>query len=474
MKEAFFTLTPERIQYDKFWRDIRKRNRWLILLRYGAFTLLFSLIVGIIIFQNIFSIYDKSDIIPLFFIAISILLYNIFFHFYWNIDREKRIKIFKIHGLRFSLLQICVDFIALMLFIYFTGGVESPLYIFFIFHVIIGSLFLPGRIINLIIAVTLLLTASGAILEFYNVIPHHHISGWLEAGLFQNEVYLIVFFLINAITLFFSIYLANSIARQLYQREKDLTIAYDNLQNAEKNKQKYVMSVVHDLKTPIAAAQTYLNMILDKTLGDIKEEHLRPLERSQHRLENAIETINKVLQISRLKLDADTVALEDINIKNIIDEIFTEMHILFESKNLTFNLIFNTETDYTIQAEKELIKLAISNLISNSFKYTPNNGKVEVTLVRQEDNIIISIADTGIGIPDSSKDKIFQEFFRTPLSKKEGIEGTGLGMSIVKNIIEKYNGTINFKSPSYLGDSEHPGTEFICSIPLKAEKMTAG
>lgn len=467
MKEAFFTLAPERIQYEKFWSDIRKRNRWLILLRYAAFTLLFSLIIGIIVFQNIFSIYQKSNIIPLFLIALSILVYNIIFHIYWNIDREKRIKIFKIHGLRFSLLQICVDFIALMLFIYYTGGVESPLYIFFIFHVIIGSLFLPGRIINLIIALTLVTTATGAIFEFYSLIPHHHISGWLESGLYQNEVYLTVFFLINAITLFFSIYLANSIARQLYQREKDLTIAYDNLKNAEKNKQKYVMSVVHDLKTPIAAAQTYLNMILDKTLGDIKEEHLRPLERSQHRLDNAIETINKVLQISKLKLESEPIAIEDVNIKKIIDEIYADMHVLFESKNLSFNLVINPETNYIIQAEQELIKLALSNLLSNALKYTPNNGKVEVTLVQQDENIIISVADTGIGIPDSAKEKIFQEFFRTPLSKKEGIEGTGLGMSIVKQIIEKYNGTINFKSPSYLGNSENPGTEFICSIPVK-------
>jgi len=466
MKESFFTLVPERIQYEKFWRDIRRRNRWLILLRYGAFGLLFSLIIGIIIFQNVYGLYMSSDIIPLFLIAGSILLYNLLFHYYWHFDREKRIRIFKIHGLRFSLVQICTDFFALMLFIYYTGGVESPLFVFFIFHVIIGSLFLPGRIINLIISIMLVMTCCGAILEYQGLISHNHINGWFEAGLYKNQIFIIIFFIINSISLYFSIYLANSIARQLYKRERDLTIAYDELQNAEKTKQKYVMSVVHDLKTPIAAAQTYLNMILDRTLGDIKDEHLRPLERSQHRLENAIETIGKVLQISRLKLGNENEEIEKVNITELIEEIYKEMHVLFETKNITFNLIYNTEADYSVWGEYELIKLALSNLLSNANKYTQPGGKVEVTLVLDDGKIIISFADNGIGIPESSKDKIFQEFYRTPLSKQDGTEGTGLGMSIVKQIIDKYEGSVSFKSPSYLGDEQRPGTEFIVTVPV--------
>lgn len=468
MKESFFTLTPERIQYDKFWNDIRKRNRWLILLRYGAFGLLFSLIAGIIIFQNAYGLYVPSDIVPLIIIACSILIYNLIFHYYWHYDREKRIRIFRIHGLRFSLLQICVDFIALMFFIYFTGGVESPLYVFFIFHVIIGSLFLPGRIINLIISITLILTCLGAVLEYNEIIIHNHINGWLEAGLYKNQIFIAVFFLINAIALYFSIYLANSIARQLYKREKDLTIAYDDLQNAEKEKQKYVMSVVHDLKTPIAAVSTYINLILDGTLGDVKEEHLRPLERSKYRLNVAIETINKVLQISKLKLNTEPEEIENVDIKETIDEIYKEMRILFDAKNIGFNLFFNPAINYTIQSEIELIKLAVSNLLSNAYKYTGQNGKVEVKLSADEDNVIINIADRGIGIPEKAQDKIFQEFYRTPLSRKEGIEGTGLGMSIVKQIVDKYNGSISFKSPSYLGDNAvNPGTEFIITFPKK-------
>ena len=467
MRESFFTLTPERVQYDKFWHDIRKRNRWLILLRYGASGLLFSLIIGIIIFQNLYNLYEPADIVPLFTIAGSILIYNILFHSYWHYDREKRKRIFKIHGLRFSLLQICTDFIALMLFIYYTGGVESPLYVFFIFHVIIGSLFLPGRIINLIITLTLALTCLGAVLEYNGAIIHNHLNGWFDAGLYQNQIYVAVFFLINAIALYFSIYLANSIARQLYNREKDLTIAYQDLQNAEKAKQKYVMSVVHDLKTPIAAVITYLNLILDKTLGEVKEDHQKPLERSKYRLDVAIETINKILQISKLKLNTEPEEIEIVNIKDIIREIHKDMRILFDSKSMEFKFDFGLEEDYSIQAGNEMIKLALSNLLSNALKYTQQKGKVLVKMSLEADNVRITIADSGIGIPEQAKEKIFQEFYRTPLSRKEGIEGAGLGMSIVKQIVDKFKGTISFRSPSDIGDAENPGTEFIVSLPKK-------
>ncbi|MFH1052344.1 MAG: HAMP domain-containing sensor histidine kinase [bacterium] len=470
MKEPFFILAPERVRYSRFWVEIRKRNRWLIMLRYGAVGMLCSLILGIIVLKTTFSLYNFNEILPLVIIAISILVYNLLFHYYWHYDREKRIRKYKIHGLRFSLTQICTDLLALMLFIYYTGGVESPIYVFFIFHVIIGSLFLPGRIISLIITLTLIGTCGASFLEYYNIIPHHHISGWLGLELYQNLFYIIVHFLFFGIALYLSIYLANSIARQLYRRSKDLTIAYEELENAEKTKSKYVMSVVHDLKTPIAAVATYLNMILDRTLGEVKEELLNPLERSKYRLDRAIETIDNILRISQIKLSSTPEELTDVDIGEIFRDIYKDVNVLLEAKNLEYKLIDESDDGLIIQGEPALLKLAFSNLVSNACKYTRNNGRIEVKLSFTGKNATVNIADSGIGIPDDAKDKIFQEFYRTPLSKKAGFEGTGLGMSIVKYIIEKHHGSIEVKSPSDLGDNqENPGTEFVVSIPKSWE-----
>ncbi|MFC2131056.1 sensor histidine kinase [Bacteroidota bacterium] len=466
MKEPFFTLTPERVRFDRFWVEIRQRNIWLILLRYGAVGMLLSLILGIVLLKYIYGVDEYQDIIPLWIITGSIFIYNLLFHKYWHYDREKRIRIYKIHGLRFSFLQICIDFVALMLFIYFTGGIETPIYSFFIFHVIIGSLFLPGRVIYLIITMTLLITSGGALLEYYQLIPHYHISGWIDVGLHQNHLYLLVYFLFYGIMLYLSIYLANSIARKLYQRERDLTIAYNELEGAEKTKSRYVRSVVHDLKTPIAAANTYLNMILDNTLGEVKEELKHPLERSKYRLDRAIDTINKILQISELKLSSEPKALIDVNVKDIFEDIYNDMSILIKTKKLDYELKCESEEDIIVQADSDLLKIAFSNLITNSYKYTRGGGRIDVKLETDNKNVVITVSDNGIGIPKEAQDKIFNEFYRTPLSRKEGVDGTGLGMSIVKQIIEKYHGNIVVKSPSYLaGDMGNPGSEFRITLP---------
>ena len=465
-KEPFFVLAPQRVQYDEFWLQIRARNKWLIMLRYGAVIMLISLIIGMLSLKYTFDINYYQDTIPLWIITFSILMYNIIFHKYRNLDSKTRIEKFKIHGLRFSLIQICTDLLALMLFIYFTGGIDTPLYAFFIFHIIIGSLFLPSRIMYLIITLIILITGSGAYLESIAIIPHYHISGWIDFELYQDNLYMIVFFIIFSISLYLSVYLANSIARDLYTREKELMNALNEIKDAEKAKSRYVMTVVHDLKTPIAAATTYLNMILDKALGDIKEEQKRPFERSKFRLDQAIDSINNILQISQLKLSSKSDELQKIKVIDLFQEIYSEMNVLFKSKNLEFNLKSNEE-NIIVVADYTLLKLALSNLVSNAYKYTRNDGRVDVVIDYEGANVKISVIDNGIGIPLEQQAKIFQEFYRTPLSKKEGIEGTGLGMSLVKQIIDKFDGTITFKSPSHLSKDEHnPGTEFIVKLPL--------
>jgi signal transduction histidine kinase len=456
-----FTLVPPRIQYDQFWVEIKRRNRWLIMLRYGAVIMLTSLIFGIYFLQSIFpSFYVYT--LPHWIIAFSILSYNIIFHYLWQFIPEKKSER-GFHSLHFALLQIVFDFIALMLFMYFTGGIESPLFAFFIFHVIIGSLFLTGSVINLIITVLLIFSITGALLELTKTIPHYEIHGLLLLPLYSNLNYLVIFFILFGITLYLSAYLANSIAINLYRRERLLTNAYQELEDAEKTKSQYVISIVHDLKTPIVAAITYLGMLLDGTLSPLKEDHIKPVERSKARLSGAINEINDILNITLLRLDSSKSTTLKVSLKALFEEIFKEQKVIFQAKNISFNLYSQIDDDM-IDAEPKIFKLALSNLISNSCKYTEPNGKVEIKIYSEHNDLIVSVADNGIGIPSGDEDKIFQDFFRTSVSKKKSIEGSGLGLSLVKQIIEKYNGTIKVVSPSYLQEENRPGSQFILTF----------
>lgn len=409
--------------------------------------------------------YFPNITIPVFkiaILAICILVYNILFHFLWLNFKEISEK-FKIHSLHFSLLQISIDFVFLILLIYFTGGVESPFNTFFVFHLIIGSLILPGPIISLIMAITILILITLSFLEFHQIIPHYQITGIIQHPLYNDPVYLLVFFTTFSIVVFVSIYLANSIAKVLYQREKELFIAYKELEEAERTKSRYVMTVVHDLKTPISAALTWVDLIASKSVGEVPEYLKNPIERIQNRLKNALNLIGDILKISQLKLSSE-ITKERVDLVQIFKELYNKHRILILSKNLNYRFLFEKDK-CVIQSNARLLEMAFSNIVSNAIKYNENNGIVEITLKDLGERIEVSVADNGIGIPESELPKIFNEFYRSSIAKEKNIEGTGLGMALVKEIITKLGGNISIKSPSYLGEESHKGTQVIVSLP---------
>ncbi len=458
MKKFFFGTLPEWVMYDQFWHTLKKRNLWLIHLRYAAAATLAALAI-----VDGFLDIIELEVVLVGIVAVAILMYNIVFH---RMHKGIPEGYATFNGLHFAFMQMCADFLSLMALIYVTGGVESPFLYFFIFHVIIGSLLLPMKVISMLIAITVLTTFMGAMLEFQGVIAHFHIGSNMVTQHYSNELHIAVHFILLTVTLLISNYLANSISKELYIRERALTMAYSKLEEAETAKSKYVMSVVHDLKTPIAAAMTYLNILMDGSLGKVPEAFERPLERSRIRLNGAISVVNDILQLTQLKLAAKPV-ITDVNLTELVEEIYQEMRILFVSKHTRFSTWTNSDKDIIIEAERKLLKLALANLISNTHKYTDPNGRVEIHIKLIDDKVSIEIADDGIGIPETEQTRIFEDFYRSSLSKKSGIEGTGLGMSVVLHIIDQFNGDIRVESPSQIASGDdRPGTAFIILLPI--------
>lgn len=460
-------------ELDRYWREIWKhqswsRNKWFIKLRYGAVAMMSGLVIGIEVINHFSDSYFLASL-PLWVIAAVILLYNFAFHLAWSRFEFIEFLFPSIERIHLSIAQICVDFVALISFIYFTGGVENPLlYGFFIFHVIIGSLLLPGWIVYLIMTCVLAVTTIWAILEMHCIIPHYGIHGLLNAPLYQNKFYLLIFFSVFGLTIYISIYLANTIARQLYKRERLLVQAYHELEEAEKSKSHYVMMVVHDLKSPIAAATTYLNMLIDGTLGKLEESHLKPIQRAKTRLDAAIGTIDTILSISQLVVGTHTEKIETIDLNLLWQDVVQEMLPIITAKNFVYTYCAPPNHPVHMEGEAELLKLALRNLLSNACKYTEENGSIEITIEEEDQSVIVSVADSGLGIPHDEREKIFENFYRTAVVKKKGIEGTGLGMSLVKEIMKRYHGDITIESPSYLKKNENlPGTEFTLRFPKK-------
>lgn len=443
---------------------ITKRNNWLIKIRYLVF---FALVVFIVFSKYILRVnYTSSQIYALIFIAFSVLIYNVVFNF---VSKSNLIKNTSdsFNPLHFSLIQIIFDIIALSVLTYFTGGVESPFSIFFVFHMILGSLILPSYVVYTIATLVVLFFFLASFLEYFNLVPHYSLDVIFTYSLYNNPNYIIVFGLTFAIMMFVSVLLTNSLARSLYTREQELKNALDELNRAELVKQKYIMAIVHEIKSPIAVVQSYLDLILQHYLGPVPSPVEEKLSRARTRTDEAIQIINDIINISKLKIQSE-IKKENVNLFLLLKKIVDKRKSQCDYANISIKLYKIHEKEFIVLGDPQLLELAFSNLVSNAIKYNFSGGTIEIVVddVAKENYIMVEVCDDGIGIPDGEKEKIFTDFFRASNVKQRGYEGTGLGLSVVKQIIEHHNGQITFESPSRLANENRRGTSFKVFLPL--------
>ena len=455
-----WALIPEWAQhYGEFWRAIRVRNLWFIRLRYFAvFILIGFLLIGELLLDFRLSSDQISVMIG---ISILILIYNVIIHKTRNrIGCEPD----KFNCLDISLIQMMLDLVVLMVLVYFTGTIDSPLYMLFIFHMIIGSLILPGNIIYVIAALVSAVFSSLVLLERFDVLNKHIIQGLFAGERNHTLQHDIVFIVIFTFMLFFSVYIANKITRQLYKREQQLRLSLEKLNESEIAKQKYTIGIVHEIKTPINAVMSILELIHHNIIGPVSNIVDEKIVRAEARTQEALQLINNVLRISKLKL-LEVKPSDEINIKEFITYLIDSQEESLKEKNIKVIFEDRRANPRSIKTDKVLLELAISNILTNSIKYGNFYGRIELILADKDDKLFIEIADDGIGIPEKEIHKIFDQFYRASNIDKAIHEGSGLGLSLVKEIVEKLGGKINVISPSRMSEEGKPGTSFEINLP---------
>ena len=447
-------------EQKEFWDAIRRRNLWTIKLRYGVVVVLvFVLIFSTLILKINFT---TTQLIAGCAITASILGYNMILHY---LRRHVKLDVNKFNPLYISLAQMILDLISLLLLVYFTGGIESPLYMLFVFHMIVGSLILPGAVVYTLAIIFVALFILLIILEHFAVLPHHPINGLFDIDLYSNINFVLAYISTFTVMIFVSVYLANGLARQLYKREKDLVESIKKINAAEKEKQTYIMGIVHEIKTPIVAVASYIDIILQKFLGPIDETVEEKLVRAKNRTDEGIQMINDVLNVSKLTL-YDQYDEGEIDIYELVSSVIKRRTASAEAHLIKLNLLDKREKKEKLKGDKFLLDIAASNLIGNSIKYGVDGGNVEVTINSDSKNIYIEVCDDGVGIPPNELPKIFKEFYRAVNVRKIISEGSGLGLSVVKRIVERHGGTIKAKSPSRMAKKDHPGTCFTIELPF--------
>ena len=459
-------LVPEWAgEYKEFWETIRKRNLWLIKLRYGVVIILVSFLL---LSKFVFGVeYTGTQFIATALITVSIFTYNTILQ---RVRRFLKCNISGFNPLYFSLIQMILDLVALLLLVYYTGSIESPLYLLLVFHMIIGSLILPSVVVYIIAGSFVMLFAGMLAFEHFKLIPHHNVIGLMQIPLYDNLYFVLVFLVVFTFMIFGSVYLTSRIVGQLYDLEKDLYDSIKKINTAEKEKQKYIMGIVHEIKTPIAAVASYLDLVLQKFLGPIDENVEDKLKRAKYRTDEGIQLINDVLNISKLTL-YDQFDEEELDLEDLIGRVIRRFKPVATSHLIGLSFEDRRKTKGKIMGDKFLLDIAFSNLIGNSIKYGADGGKVEVVLDDENENQIIIITDNGVGIPADELQKIFKDFYRASNVKKISSEGSGLGLSVVKKVVERHGGHVKVESPSKLGNIKNPGTCFTIILPPNPSKQ---
>jgi signal transduction histidine kinase len=188
------------------------------------------------------------------------------------------------------------------------------------------------------------------------------------------------------------------------------------------------------------------------------------LSRAKVRSGEAIDMINDVLKISKLRL-LDEISTEEVELHKIVVATIKKMAANIKAKHIMLNFIDGRTFKGIVKGDKFLLEIAFSNLIGNAVKYVGNNGLIEVALTNKQNEETITISDNGIGIPAQDLEKIFRDFYRASNIKEKSYEGTGLGLSVVKQIIERHNGSISVESPSHISSDNKPGAAFTITLP---------
>lgn len=236
----------------------------------------------------------------------------------------------------------------------------------------------------------------------------------------------------------------------IWARNKTKEIAH--LRQLEKYRKEFLGNVSHELKTPIFNIQGYLLTLLDGGLEDasINKHYLERAEKSINRL---ISVVNDLESISRLESGELKLNYSDFNIIKLFEESFEMHEMLAKESKIKLNFARTFDKPIRVRADRPRIMEAVDNLLVNSIKYGKSNGTALIDFMDMGDNILIEIADDGLGISEIDLPRIFERFYRTDKSRSREMGGTGLGLSIVKHIIDAHSQTINARSTLGVGSS---------------------
>jgi signal transduction histidine kinase len=207
---------------------------------------------------------------------------------------------------------------------------------------------------------------------------------------------------------------------------------------------QFISVLAHELKSPINAVESYLQIMMDRSAGDDPKVYDHMVERSLTRIEYMRKLIIDLLDMTRIESGQRERDLAPVNITELAEICIDSMDQIARDRGIALHL--ETENDRPFLADQSEIEIVLNNLVSNAVKYNKDNGKVDVHIEFRDGEVHISVSDTGIGLTEEEREQLFQDFVRIKKKETKNILGSGLGLSIVKKIVDMYEGKVTIES----------------------------
>ncbi|HUA13236.1 MAG TPA: PAS domain-containing sensor histidine kinase [Candidatus Sulfotelmatobacter sp.] len=227
----------------------------------------------------------------------------------------------------------------------------------------------------------------------------------------------------------------------------------------DRMKSEFISLASHQLRTPLSAVKTYTHMLRDSFMGPLNSDQKKALDTIINASNRMNELISTLLNITRIESGTITVTPKATTVEEIVKDIMPELKLMAESKKIQLVAESTKGSETKIRTDILILKEIINNIISNSIKYTPVKGWVKIVTKAGRTKIHIEISDNGWGIPTQNQNQVFSKFFRGPNIIRRETSGTGLGLYLVKGLVESIDGEIDFKS------EEGKGTTFYITLP---------
>jgi signal transduction histidine kinase len=247
-------------------------------------------------------------------------------------------------------------------------------------------------------------------------------------------------------------------AMELRNKNEQLARALEAARLATEAKSRFLAGVSHELRTPLNGIIGFSELMYDAKLGPVSDDHKDVLSDILTSARHLLQLINDILDLSKVEAGKMEFHPESTRIDTIVYEVRDVVRPLAEKKRLKLGI--SVPTEFTAVVDPARFKQVLYNYLSNAVKFTPESGRVEVRIRREDESSFrLEVEDTGVGIPPDEIAKLFHEFQQLPNSRKAE-QGTGLGLALTRNIVEAQGGSVSVKSV------KGTGSTFAAVFPL--------